>query len=188
MTRHPGGVAAHLLSPRCLPPRTIRVLPRSISKSPGTFQSNPPHVHRAPHASPIPVPRSVPNAVPASNSNPPHAPPAAVEHPRCVSTPDRSFESNPPHLPPFERLPSPPFYLPVPIRDSHPHPETPSNSTPRLDNAFILQIFDCLILSLSWCCALAELIDAIDRLTMDADITTLQKCVRERYKTSVPFV
>jgi hypothetical protein len=163
MTRHPGGVAAHLLSPRRLPPRTVRVAPRSVSKSPGTFQSNPPQVHRAPHASPIPVPRSVPNTVPTSNSNPPH-------------------------FPPVERLPSPPFYLPVPIHDSHPHPETPSNSTPRLDNAFILQIFDCLILSQSWRRALAELIDGIDRLTVDADITTLQKRVRERYKTSIPLV
>jgi hypothetical protein len=115
-------------------------------------------------------------------------PPAAVEHPRFVSTPDRSFKLNPPHLPPFERLPSPPFYLPVPNRNSHPHPETPSNSTPRLDNAFILQIFDCLVLSQSWRRALAELIDAIDRLTVDADITALQKRVRERYKTSIPFV
>jgi hypothetical protein len=35
---------------------------------------------------------------------------------------------------------------------------------------------------------LAELIDAIDRLTVDADITALQKRVRERYKTSIPFV
>ncbi|KAJ7803396.1 hypothetical protein B0H14DRAFT_3777638 [Mycena olivaceomarginata] len=186
MTRHPGGVAAHLLSPRRFPPRTLRVVPRSVSKSPGTSQAKPPHVHRAPHASPIPVPRSIPNAVPASNSNPPHAPPAAVEHPRCVSTPDHSFESNPPHLPPFERLPSPPFYLPVPIPNSHPHSETPSNSTPRLDNAFILQIFDCLILSLSWRRTVAELIDAIDRLTVDADITVLQKRVRERYKISIP--
>ncbi|KAJ7683624.1 hypothetical protein B0H14DRAFT_3535079 [Mycena olivaceomarginata] len=46
---------------------------------------------------------------------------------------------------------------------------------PRLDNVFILQIFNCLILSLLWCRALAELIDAIDRLTVDANITALQK-------------
>ncbi|KAJ7693736.1 hypothetical protein B0H14DRAFT_3531050 [Mycena olivaceomarginata] len=188
MTRHPGGVAAHLLSPRRLPPRAFRAAPRSISKPPGTSQSNPPHVHRAPHASPIPAPRSVPNAVPVSNSNPPQAPPAAVEHPRHVSTPDRRFESNPPHFPRAECPSSPPFRILTPVRDSHPPSETPSNSTPRLDNAFILQIFDCLILSLSWRRALAGLINAIDCLAVDADITVLQKRVHEHYKTSVPFV
>jgi hypothetical protein len=28
----------------------------------------------------------------------------------------------------------------------------------------------------------------INRLNVDADITALQKCVRECYKTSIPFV
>jgi hypothetical protein len=87
-----------------------------------------------------------------------------------------------------ERSSSPPFRILTPFRDLHPPSQTPSNSTPRLNNAFILQIFDCLILSLSWRRALAELIDAIDRLALDADITVLQKRVRERYKTFVPSI
>ncbi|KAJ7787820.1 hypothetical protein B0H14DRAFT_2951620 [Mycena olivaceomarginata] len=208
MTRHTGGAAAHLLSPRRLSPCTICVVSCSVSKSPGTSQSNPLHVppalhdppkcvpHRVPHAVPIvdlnpshaprpPEPRSVPDAVPIAGLNRSRTPPAAIVHLRHIPSPEPTFESNPPHFPPVEHLPSPPLYLPVPIHDSRPHLETPSNSTPRLDNAFILQIFDCLILSLSWHCALAELIDAIDLLTVDADITTLEKRVRERYKTSI---
>ncbi|KAJ7304589.1 hypothetical protein DFH08DRAFT_52458 [Mycena albidolilacea] len=166
MTRHPGGVAAHLLSPRRLLPRTVRALSRSVSKSPGTFQSNPAHVHRAPHASPVPMPRSVPNAVPASNSNPPQFP--------CE-----------------ERPSSPPFRILTPIRETLPRPETPSKSTRYPDNAFILLLLDCLTLSPSWRRELAGLIDAINRLNLDDDIPTLQKLmepVRERYKTFVPSI
>jgi hypothetical protein len=191
MTRHPGGVAAHLLLPRRFPPRTFRVAPRSVSKSPGGSHSNPPHVHRAPHASPIPVPRSVPNTIPASNSNPPHAPPAVVEHPRRISSPDWHFESNPPYFPREEHSSSPPFRILIPIPDSHPPSETPLVSLPRHDNSFILEIFDCLIPSPSWRRALAALIDSINRLNMDNNIPVLRKYVeplRDHVKTFVPFV
>ncbi|KAJ7892491.1 hypothetical protein B0H14DRAFT_3126072 [Mycena olivaceomarginata] len=129
MTRHPGGVAAHLLSPRRLLPRTIRISPRSASKSPGGSHLNPPHVPHAPrdpHAMPAPMPCRVPSAAPIANLNPPHVPrvpgtpvahlpPSAapiaslnrphtphspVETPRSISSPDRGTSiSNPPHVP-----------------------------------------------------------------------------------------
>jgi hypothetical protein len=191
MTRHPGGVAAHLLSPRRLPPRTIRVSPRSVTESPGTSQSNPPQVHRAPHASPIPVPLRAPNAIPTSNLNPPHAPPALVDHPRRISSPDRSFESNPPHFPCVERPSSPPFRILTPIREPLPRRDMPAKSTPRPDNAFILLIFDCLILSPSWRRALAAIIDSINHLNMDNNIPALRNRVEpiyDHFKTFVPFV
>ncbi|KAJ7304686.1 hypothetical protein DFH08DRAFT_888892 [Mycena albidolilacea] len=120
MTRHPGGVAAHLLSPRRPPPRTLRVAPRSVAKSPGTSQSNPPHVPHAPHDPPKCVPHHVPHAVPIADLNPScapcppescsvpdagpiagfnrsHAPPAAIVHLRHIPSPEPTFESNPPH-------------------------------------------------------------------------------------------
>ncbi|KAJ7885259.1 hypothetical protein B0H14DRAFT_3737194 [Mycena olivaceomarginata] len=122
MTRHPGGVAAHLLSPRRPRPRIIRIPPRSISKSPGSSQSNPPRVphvphgppkcvpHRVPHAVPIadlnplcascpPEPRRDPDAVPNAGFNRSHAPPAAIVHLRHIPSPEPTFESNPPHVP-----------------------------------------------------------------------------------------
>ncbi|KAJ7866791.1 hypothetical protein B0H14DRAFT_3592287 [Mycena olivaceomarginata] len=190
MTQHPGGVAAHLLSPRRLPPRTIRVSPRRVTESPGTSQSNPPHVHRAPHASPIPVPLRAPNAVPTSNSNPPHVPPAVVEHPRRISAPDRRFESNSPHFLHVERPSSPLFRILTPLHDLHPPSETPLASLPRHDNSFILEIFDCLILSPLWRRALAALIDSINHLNLDDNIPALRKYVeplRDHVKTFVPF-
>jgi hypothetical protein len=122
MTRHPGGVAAHLLSPRHPPPRTIRTSHRSISKSASGSHSNPPHVPCAPHATPAHVPhrvphtvpnmdlhpsraprplgtRSVPDAAPIANLNRPAPSHSPVETPRRISSPDGGTSiSNPPHV------------------------------------------------------------------------------------------
>ncbi|KAF7355818.1 hypothetical protein MVEN_00910000 [Mycena venus] len=208
MTRHPGGVAAHLLSLRRRSHRTLRISPHSVLKLPGGFHPNPLHVPHVPQDRPVCTPWCVPNTVPDAEINPPHVPcPSIVKRHHIPST-EPSFESNPPHLPRAQRPPSPPFRILDPIRKPLPHierlpsppfrildplprPETPLKSTPQLDNMFFLLLFDCLILSPSWRRALAGLIDGINRLSLDDDIPALQKLMeplRERFKTFVPSV
>jgi hypothetical protein len=117
-------------------------------------------------------------------------PSAAIEHPRRISSPDWRFELNSPHFPHMERPSLPPFRILTPVRDLHSPSETPLASLPRHDNSFILEIFDCLILSPSWRRAPAALIDSINCLNLDDDIPALQKYVeplRDHVKTFVPF-
>ncbi|KAF7334033.1 hypothetical protein MVEN_02308700 [Mycena venus] len=153
------------------------------------------------------MPRCVPNASPDTAQNPPHVLRPSVVKRHHIPSLEPSFEVNPPHFPPVERDPSPPLYLPIPVHDSdppsppfciltpicdsRPRPETPSMTPPHIDNAFILQIFDCIILSPSWRHALAGLIDAINRLNLDDNIPALQKIVeplRKRFRSLIPTV
>ncbi|KAF7371967.1 hypothetical protein MVEN_00054700 [Mycena venus] len=120
MTRHPGGVAAHLLSRRRLHRHTYRVSSRSISESPSGFESNPPHVPQVPRDRPVGVPRRIPNPSPGTDQNPPHAPRPSVIKRHHIPSTESSFESICPHFPPVERDPSPPLYLPIPVHDSYP--------------------------------------------------------------------
>ncbi|KAJ7488474.1 hypothetical protein B0H11DRAFT_2012867 [Mycena galericulata] len=192
MTRHPGGVAAHLMSPRRLCPCTLRGSPRSATKLPGGSHSNPPHVPHAPHAMPAFVPRRVPNAVPTADSipshvpranlphcapgtsrdtdlNSPHAPrPSAIKR-RYIPSTERSLESNSLHFPPVERLPSPPIYLPahVPLPDSKPPADASfEDSSPHVT----LTIFELLFISPPVRNRLRSLIDAMNGSNVCYDI------------------
>ncbi|KAJ7803554.1 hypothetical protein B0H13DRAFT_2388961 [Mycena leptocephala] len=96
MTRHPSGVAAHLLSPRGPSSRLARGSPRSPSKSPCSSDLNPPHV---PHILHIGTPHPIPAAIPIANLNRPHTSHLPVEPPLRISSPDRhTSKSNPPHV------------------------------------------------------------------------------------------
>ncbi|KAJ7826078.1 hypothetical protein B0H13DRAFT_2374598 [Mycena leptocephala] len=96
MTRHPGGVAAHLLSPRGSSSRPARISPRSPSKSSCSPDLNPPHV---PHVLRIGTPRPIPAAIPIANLNRPHTSHSPVETPLRISSPDRrTLKSNSPHV------------------------------------------------------------------------------------------
>ncbi|KAJ7724566.1 hypothetical protein DFH07DRAFT_854715 [Mycena maculata] len=108
MTRHPGGVAAHLLSPRRLPARSISVPPRRALCPRCGSALNPSHVPHAvlPHRVPDALPSAdlnrprVPHAVPTEDLNPSHTPPTAIVPPSRISCPNRGSDSNPPHVSP----------------------------------------------------------------------------------------
>ncbi|KAF7351854.1 hypothetical protein MVEN_01146700 [Mycena venus] len=196
MTRHPGGVAAHLLSPRRPRPRTVRASSRSVSESPLGSHSNPPHVPRAPHATPPIVSLRVPNTVPTSDLNPPHAPSPSVVERRHIPSAEPSVDSNPPHMsppsvvhsgpisrsdhsvapsilhfPPVERLPSPPIYIPVriPLPDSKPPADSSSEDSPP---HIPLSIFELLFISPPIRDELRKLIDVLDRKNVGYEIPT----------------
>ncbi|KAJ7255978.1 hypothetical protein C8J57DRAFT_1517695 [Mycena rebaudengoi] len=192
MTRHPGGVAAHLLSPRGTSSRPARASPRSPSTSPGSPKLNPPHVPRVPCA---PVAHHFPSAVPIANLNRPRTPHSPVETPRRISSPDRgTSNSNPPHgshpsivhpcpigrsdrsvassiphFPPVERLRSPPIYLPirVPLPDSKP---TTVPSSENLSPHITLNLFDILFVCPQFRHETRRLIDAMDRSNVGYEI------------------
>jgi hypothetical protein len=113
MTRHPGGVTAHLLSPRRLSDRPLHVSLGQNSTFPCTLKSNPPHIAAA-AIRPC-------NIEPNVDSNPPHASHAAtvlsipmsilIPHMRRIACSDHSAASSIPHFPPVERLRLPPIYL-----------------------------------------------------------------------------
>ncbi|KAJ7867061.1 hypothetical protein B0H13DRAFT_1067077 [Mycena leptocephala] len=85
MTRHPGGVAAHLLSPRRLSARPVHVSSHQNSTSPCTCNSNAPHV-----AAPTPIrPRTI---EPNVDSNRPHTSHATTV-PRRVVNPTVDLDS-----------------------------------------------------------------------------------------------
>ncbi|KAJ6575913.1 hypothetical protein B0H10DRAFT_2103434 [Mycena sp. CBHHK59/15] len=175
MTRHPGGVAAHLLSPRHLTPRTILVPPRRVR-----------HV-------PTPSSRSY-------ESDPPHTPSAVAVPPCHVPTFDRSFDLdrtfivNPPHVPPVARIIPPSISTPIPrsttVPKSNPGPVSKSHSPSRRSSrpSFILELFDYLILSPSFRRQLEAVIKMIDRLDTGNDPSSLRKVVepiREHLKSFV---
>ncbi|KAJ6545974.1 hypothetical protein B0H10DRAFT_2243824 [Mycena sp. CBHHK59/15] len=114
MTRHPGGVAAHLLSPRRLTPRTIPVPPRRVHHIPTpssrSYESDPPHT---PSAVAVPT-RHVPMFDRSFESNPPHILPEAAAPPRRVPSLYRTFIVNPPHVPPVMRIIPPSISTPIP--------------------------------------------------------------------------
>ncbi|KAJ7893972.1 hypothetical protein B0H13DRAFT_2526099 [Mycena leptocephala] len=96
MTRHPGGVAAHLLSPRGSSSRPARTSPRSPSKSLCSSDLNPPHV---PHVLHIAIPHHLPSAIPIANLNRPHTSHSPVKPPLRISSPyRRTSTSNSPHV------------------------------------------------------------------------------------------
>ncbi|KAF8130889.1 hypothetical protein K438DRAFT_1999245 [Mycena galopus ATCC 62051] len=201
MTRHPGGVAAYLLSPRGSSSRPARASPRSPSISPSSANLNPPHV---PH---VPVDHHLPSAVPIANlkrpstlhspvepplrisspdhrtskSNPPHVAAAAAIRPRTI---EPSIDSNSPHTPrssafPLgERLHSPPNSPPVhiPHSDSKPNADPLDNSSPHVT----LSIFDILFLSPLVRHEFRKLIDMLDRSNIGYDVPT-SPMLRKRF-------
>ncbi|KAJ7508146.1 hypothetical protein B0H11DRAFT_1966735, partial [Mycena galericulata] len=143
MTRHPGGVAAHLLSRRHLPRRTLRV-----------------SAHRVPHA------------VPFADLNRSHAPRTAIIHPRRIPSPDRSSESNPPHVPPITCVVPPRISPPLPCSPIPNIPDSTSQRSSKPDPPppnFIQRLFDFLVLSRSYQRQVATLIETIDRLDTGQD-------------------
>ncbi|KAJ7756728.1 hypothetical protein B0H14DRAFT_2977194 [Mycena olivaceomarginata] len=96
MTRHPGGVAARLLSPRGPSSHPARASPRSPSTSPGSSKLNPPHIRRVPCT---PIANHLPSAIPIANLNRSHTSHSPVEPPVRISSPDhQTLKSNPPHV------------------------------------------------------------------------------------------
>ncbi|KAJ6627664.1 hypothetical protein B0H10DRAFT_1993625 [Mycena sp. CBHHK59/15] len=194
MTRHPGGVAAHLLSPRRLTPRTIPVSPRRVRHVPTpssrSYESDPPHT---PSAVAVP-PRHVPTFDCSFESNPPHILPEAAAPPRRVPSLDCTFIVNPPHVPPVARIIPPSISTPIPrstaVPKSNPDPVSKLHSPSSRSShpSFILELFDYLILSPSFRRQLEAVIKMIDRLDMGNDPSSLRKVVepiREHLKSFV---
>ncbi|KAF8143703.1 hypothetical protein K438DRAFT_1875542 [Mycena galopus ATCC 62051] len=156
------------LNPSHTPPAAIEHL-RRVSVPDCTFESNPPHVPRAPHATPAPVPRRVSDAVPIEDSNPAHASLSSVVSPQPIPVSNHSVESSLSHFPPVERLLSPPIYLPIQI----PHPDSKPIVDPPNDDSsppITLSIFDILFISPPVRNELRKLIDAMDKSNVGYDI------------------
>ncbi|KAF7353410.1 hypothetical protein MSAN_01530100 [Mycena sanguinolenta] len=175
MTRHPGGVAGHLLSPRSLsacPPHV------SLRQNP-TWRSIPPHVAAAAATCPCIVEPSARTVEPRNNSNPPHVLHSSTvpQHPPSSC---RSAESISPQPPPVKYLYSPSIYLPVhPLHsDSKPKVNPLDNSSPHV----ALSIFELLFISPPIRQELRKLIDAMDRLNTGHEIPTSPMLRRVFYR------
>ncbi|KAJ7886820.1 hypothetical protein B0H14DRAFT_2696877 [Mycena olivaceomarginata] len=174
MTRHPGGVAARLLSPRGPSSHPARASPRSPSTSPGSSKLNPPHIRRVPCT---PIANHLPSAIPIANLNRSHTSHSPVEPPVRISSPDhQTLKSNPPHPsvdsnPPHVSPPSAVHPRPIPHSDhsgvsSIPHfppverlHAASENSSPHI----ALNIFELLFISPPIRNELRKLIDTMDR-------------------------
>ncbi|KAJ6488815.1 hypothetical protein C8R45DRAFT_992920 [Mycena sanguinolenta] len=170
MTRHPGGVAAHLLSPQRLSAGPTSMLPR-------TSKSNPPHIavpcrivepsidSNPPHAA---VPHHI--AKPSVDSDPPHMPHSSGVPPHAIPSSHRSTESILSQFPPVDHPHSPTVRFPVrvPHCDSKPIADPPDDSSPHV----ALSIFDILFVSPPVRDKLRELINGMDRLNIGYEIPT----------------